>query len=116
MDTVSRAVLDNVEAHREELIADVSACVRIPSVVGDEGPAQAFMQALFQRLDLELDVFEADSDSLEGQPGNLRTPWPTTGRPNVVGTLAGTDPSARSLAGMARSTGRVPGAARCMDP
>jgi acetylornithine deacetylase len=90
-------VWDNVEANREELFADVSACVRIPSVVGDEGPAQAFMRTLFQRLDLDLDVFEADLDALEGQPGNLRTPWPTTGRPNVVGTLAGTDPTARSL-------------------
>lgn len=98
MDVVRRAVLEQVEANRDALIADVAACVRIPSVVGQEGPVQELMRALYERLNLELDVFEADLDVVARDPGYVRTPWPSTGRPNVVGTLRGVDPAARSLA------------------
>ena len=98
MDDVMRRVLAQVEANRAALIDDVAACVRIPSVVGHEGPVQEFMRARYEQLGLEVDVFEADLATVARHPAYVRTPWGTTGRPNVVGTLRGTDPAARSLA------------------
>ena len=91
-------VLVQVDANCEELIEDVAACVRIPSVVGHEGPVQAFMRGLYARLPLEIDVFEADADAALRHPAFVPAPWGSAGRPNVVGTLRGTDPDARSLA------------------
>ena len=91
-------VLAQVEANRGELIADVVRCVRIPSVVGHEGAAQTFMQELYGRLGLEVDAFEADLAEVARHPAFVRTTWGSTGRPNVVGTLTGADPAARSLA------------------
>jgi acetylornithine deacetylase len=98
MDDVMRRVLAQVETNRAALIEDVAACVRIPSVVGHEGPVQAFMRARYEQLGLEVDVFEADLATVARHPAYVRTPWETAGRPNVVGTLRGTDPAARSLA------------------
>jgi acetylornithine deacetylase len=98
LDEITRAVLARVEANREAILEDVGACVRIPSVVGHEGPAQAFMQSLFEREHLELDVFEADLSQVSAHPAFVRSPWDTKGRPNVVGTLRGTREDAPSLA------------------
>lgn len=98
MDEATRAVLAQVDANRDQLLDDVAACVRIPSVVGNEGPVQPFMRALYERIGLEVDVFEADLGEVSRHPGYVATPWGTAGRPNVVGTLRGADPAARSLA------------------
>ncbi len=93
-----QAILQRIDANREEIVADVASCVRIPSVVGHEGQVQRFMQTLYRRLDLELDVFEANLDEVSRHPAFVATPWSTAGRPNVVGTLRGTEATARSLA------------------
>ena len=98
MADVLEAVLAQVEENRAALIADVAACVQIPSVVGHEGPVQEFMRGRYQDLGLEVDVFEADLAEVSRHPGYVRTAWPTSGRPNVVGTLRGTAGDARSLA------------------
>src|ERR671938_730768 len=98
MDDVMRRVLAQVETNCASLIEDVAACVRIPSVVGHEGPVQQFMRARYEQLGLEVDVFEADLAAVARHPAYVRTPWGTAGRPNVVGTRRGTDPAARSLA------------------
>src|ERR671933_37556 len=98
MDDVMRRVLAQVETNRATLIEDFAACVRIPSVVGHEGPVQEFMRVRYEQLGLEVDVFEADLAAVARHPAYVRTPWGTAGRPNVVGILRGTDPAARSLA------------------
>ncbi len=98
MDEVTQRVLDQVAANRDRIIEDVEACVRIPSVVGHEGPVQAFMRARFEGAGLEIDAFEADLATVSAHPAFVRTPWGSEGRPNVVGTLRGSDPAARSLA------------------
>ncbi|HVA90752.1 MAG TPA: ArgE/DapE family deacylase [Chloroflexota bacterium] len=98
MDTVTRRVLDQVTANQEQLIEDVAACVRIPSVVGHEGPVQSFMRGLYERLPLEVDCFEADLAQVSTHPAYVKASWPSAGRPNVVGTLRGVDAAARSLA------------------
>ena len=98
MDEVTQRVLAQVEANRAELVADVAACVQIPSVVGHEGAVQEFMRGRYDNLGLEVDAFEADLDEVSRHPDYVRTAWSATGRPNVVGTLRGTATDARSLA------------------
>src|SRR6185437_2793785 len=98
MDAVTRKILNQVVANQDQLIEDVAACVRIPSLVGHEGPVQTFMRGLFERLPLDIDCFEADLEALAAHPSFIKAPWSSAGRPNVVGTLRGTDPAARSLA------------------
>lgn len=93
-----QAVLAQVERNREALVRDVQGCVRIPSVVGDEGAVQRYMRALYEGLGLEIDVFEADLQAVSRHPAYVKTAWPSAGRPNVVGTLRGADPHAPSLA------------------
>jgi acetylornithine deacetylase len=97
-DAPLQAVLQRIDANRAQLVEDVASCVRIPSVVGHEGQVQQFMQSLYRRLDLELDVYEAELAEISRHPAFVSTPWPAEGRPNVVGTLRGTDATARSLA------------------
>ena len=75
MDDVMRRVLAQVETNRAALIEDVAACVRIPSVVGHEGPVQEFMRARYEQLGLEVDVFEADLAAVARHPAYVRTPW-----------------------------------------
>lgn len=98
MDIEASAVLRVIDEERERILGDVAACVRIPSVVGHEGPVQEFMRGLYVAEGLDVDVFEADQDALQSNPAFVRTIWPTHGRPNVVGTRAGSDVAARSLA------------------
>src|SRR5438045_8378381 len=86
MDDMMRRVLAQVETNRAALIEDVAACVRIPSVVGHEGPVQEFMRTRYEQLGLEVDVFEADLATVARHPAYVRTPWGTAGRPNVVVT------------------------------
>jgi acetylornithine deacetylase len=89
-------VSEQVENSRDELIALTQQLVRIPSVVGDEGEAQQYVERLYRDLGLGVDVFEADRRELEQHPAYIKVDWPYAGRPNVVGKLAG-DPSAKSL-------------------
>ncbi len=98
MNEITRKVLAQVTANQEQIVEDVAGCVRIPSVVGNEGPVQEFMRGLFESLPLEMDCFEADVAQLSAHRGFIKAPWSTAGRPNVIGTLRGSDPSARSLA------------------
>ncbi len=98
MDATLSAILERVEGNREEIVRDVVSCVRIPSVVGHEGAAQDFMRGIYERLNLDVDAFEADLDVVSRHPDYVRAGLETVGRPNVVGTLRGTDPAARSLA------------------
>lgn len=81
-------ILRTVERNAEALVAELQAMVRIPSVVGQEGPMQAHMAELFRGLGLAVETFEADLDAVRQHPAYVETPWPPAGRPNVVGTLA----------------------------
>ncbi|MCS7055527.1 MAG: ArgE/DapE family deacylase [Thermoflexales bacterium] len=78
-----------LDAHTEELIETLSALVSIPSVVGHEAEAQAFMQDRYSAAGLDVDVFEADREVLRRHPAFVDSGLPFDGRPNVVGIWAG---------------------------
>jgi len=89
-------VLRQVEDSRDELVQLTQQLVRIPSVVGEEGEAQKYMERLYRDLGLEVDVFEADRQEVEQHPSYIGVKWPYSGRPNVVGVLDGA-PGAPSI-------------------
>ena len=51
-----------VDGLRDEMIDTLAELVRIPSVVGNEGPAQDYMQRQYEGLGLEVITFEADKN------------------------------------------------------
>jgi acetylornithine deacetylase len=82
-------VTEWIDAHTGEMIETLATLVRIPSVVGNEGAAQAMMRDLYLAAGLDVDVFEADRDALQSHSAFVDSGIPFAGRPNVVGVLAG---------------------------
>ncbi len=78
-----------LEAHASELVDTLAALVRIPSVVGSEGEAQAFMAERYREMGLAVDVFEADSEALRRLPAFVDSGFAVEGRPNVVAVWRG---------------------------
>lgn len=78
-----------LDANADELINTLVELVRIPSVVGQEAEAQAFMRDRYLAAGLDVDVFEADREVLRRHPAFVDSGIPFAGRPNVVGVWAG---------------------------
>ncbi|UCD81354.1 MAG: ArgE/DapE family deacylase [Desulfobacterales bacterium] len=78
-----------VDRLRDEMIAALAQLVRIPSVVGNEGPAQAFMQQQYESLGLDVKTFEADKDKVRKHSAYVESGLSFEGRPNVIGLLKG---------------------------
>ena len=90
-DTAANKVFETIDDMREELVQTLSALVQIPSVVGEETAAQAFMEKQFTDLGLEVTTFEAILDEIKRHPAYIEIPHAYTDRPNVVGVLEGSD-------------------------
>jgi acetylornithine deacetylase len=84
-----------IRSAREEIIADLAALVRIPSVVGEEGAVQQHMKRRLARLGMQVDEFEADAEAISRHRAFVPLPPNYRGRPNIVGNLSG--PEERSL-------------------
>lgn len=93
---IKAQIEQEVEGHREAIIAAVQDLVRIDTVVPKEGAGQRYMADLYRDLGLGLDIFEVDRAEVEKHPAYVPVPWDYSGRPNVVGTLNGEE-GARSL-------------------
>ncbi len=91
-----KKISDYIDEHQQELIALLQECVRIPSVTGDEGPIQAWMESRFRELNLDTFSFEADYNIVSKHPAFIDSGIPFKGRPNVIGLWKGKE-SARSL-------------------
>ncbi len=78
-----------IDEHREEIIAFLQAIVRIPSVTGNEGPIQDFLEGYLQSLGLETDVFVPNLEELRRHPAYVQEAQPYEGRPNLVGVWRG---------------------------
>jgi len=78
-----------LNAHRDDLVSTLAELVRIPSIIGNEAPAQAFMQRHYEALGLEVDVFEPDRAALLPHPAFVESGIAFEGRPNVVGIWRG---------------------------
>ncbi|MCB2226090.1 MAG: ArgE/DapE family deacylase [Desulfarculaceae bacterium] len=93
---LSQKISAAVEQLAPELTRSLQELVRIPSVVGQEAPAQQYMERLYHGLGLEVATVLPDIEALRGHPAFLDTKAPYDGRPNLVATLPG-DPARPSL-------------------
>ena len=73
----------------DEMTDTLAELVRIPSVVGNEGPAQDFMQRKYEDLGLDVEIFEADKNKVGQHSAYVESGLPFEGRPNVIGVLTG---------------------------
>jgi len=92
-------VAARIDALRGALIEDLMALVRIPTVVGHEGPGQAWIADRYRALGLATRVLPVDFEAVRRHRAYCG--WKAEaaaydGRPNVVGVLTG-DPQAKSL-------------------
>jgi acetylornithine deacetylase len=78
-----------VDRLRDEMVDTLAKLVRIPSLVGSEGPAQDFMRRQYERLGLEVKCFEAVKKKVREHPAYVESGLPFECRPNVIGLLPG---------------------------
>ncbi len=86
---INALVTNWIHAHADELVASLAELVRIPSLVGQEAGAQAWMARHYAALGLDLDVFQPDKAALQRHPAFVDSEISFEGRLNVVGTLKG---------------------------
>ena len=77
-----------LEARRDDLIGVVADLVRRPSLLGQEGAAQAYVADHLRASGMETDVWELD-EAVRSLPNAGDSGVPFAGRPNVSGTLPG---------------------------
>lgn len=84
-------ILEAVAARRDDLVALTQELVRVPSITGNEGPVQEVVAAKMRGLGLAVDVWEPTVEELAPYAESVGVPeaGSYSGRPNVVGTLAG---------------------------
>jgi len=90
------AVNSAVDELKDELIELTRDLVCIPSVVGQEGPAQEFIAQRYAEAGLEVELFQPEKDKIEGHEAFIDSDIPFAGRPNVIARRSG-DSSKRSL-------------------
>lgn len=82
--TVSR-VERAVESLADDLVEFAAALVEVPSVQGEEAPAQELVRERLDELGLEVRTLEAhDVPGIEDHPEYSKTGEPYDGRPNVI--------------------------------
>ena len=84
------------EGH-EELLSLTQTLVHFPSLLGDEGPAQDFMEGLFRGMGLQVDRFEVNDEGLSKLPGYSPAAGHWYNHDNVVATHKPRNPAGRSL-------------------
>jgi acetylornithine deacetylase len=92
---VTERLWQEIDARQDELVDLVADLVRFPSVLGNEAGIQEYVANHMRESGLETDVWELD-ESLKDIPEAGDSGVPFAGRPNVAGTVRGTD-SWRSL-------------------
>ena len=82
-------VLKEVEKLRDDIINNLQRLVCIPSVTGNEGPAQEYMRQLYEDTGLEVHTLIADRSKVENHPAFCDSGKPFEGRPNIIGIQKG---------------------------
>lgn len=85
--TVIDEYIDN---NKEKLVGFLQDILRIPSVTGNEGKIQDFMEKQLKEMSFAVDKFEPSLSELKTHPAFVEVNMDYKNRPNVVGTLKGT--------------------------
>ncbi|MDQ3780615.1 MAG: peptidase [Chloroflexota bacterium] len=82
-------ITDAVDQRRDDLIDLLQGLIRVPSQTGEEGAAQTVVAKRMETDGLATDVWEPDPALLMAYADHVTMAPDFTGRPNVVGHLAG---------------------------
>jgi acetylornithine deacetylase len=96
LSSLEKKVSERVVRMKEDIVQTLQALVRIPSLVGQETKAQAYMDRLYRSLNLEVTSLFPDLEKVKTHPAFIDTEMSYEGRPNIIGGLAG-DGAGRSL-------------------
>ncbi len=77
-----------IETRHDELVGVIADLVGRPSLLGEEGPAQAYVADHLRASGMTTEVWELDQ-SVRDLPNTGDSGVPFAGRPNVEGTLPG---------------------------
>jgi acetylornithine deacetylase len=90
MSDLAGRIKEQLAARRGDLVELTRDLIRLQSITGDEGAAQAHITGKLAEMGLALDVFEPDLSALETHPAYHRVEnLSFKGRPNVVATWKG---------------------------
>ncbi|HET7911960.1 MAG TPA: ArgE/DapE family deacylase [Pseudolabrys sp.] len=84
-----KKIIDTIDANREKAIKFLQDIVSIPSVTGDEGKIQAFLDKYLKKIGLDVDKWESNWKKLKKHPGYIPVEQGYEGRPNIVATWKG---------------------------
>jgi len=83
-------LLAAAEAKRDRLVEVVAEAVRIPSLMGEEGPLSEWFTAQARKLDVEVDAWAPDDAELRAHPAYVPVEYGYADRENVVAVRKGT--------------------------
>src|SRR5690349_4747024 len=89
MTEARKKILDTVDANKDKAIKFLQDIVAIPSVTGDEGKIQAFLNSYLKKVGLDVDMWESKWDELKKHPGYIPVEQGYEGRPNIVAKWKG---------------------------
>jgi len=95
--SVEKDILAAADAGKDDMVSLTEALVGFPSLLGDEGPAQDFMEGLFRGMGLEVNRFEVVDDELSKLPGYSPAVGHWYNHDNVVATHRPKNPTGNSL-------------------
>ncbi len=90
MTDARKKIMDTVDANQDKAIKFLQDIVAIPSVTGDEGKIQAFLDGYLKKVGLDVDMWESKWDELKKHPGYIPVEIGYEGRPNIVAKWKGT--------------------------
>lgn len=83
------AVCSWIDQNQSEVVGFLQDIIKIPSVTGNEGPVQKFIESYLFSIGLEVDNFVPSLDELRKHPAYVKEAQPYQGRPNLVACLRG---------------------------
>lgn len=89
MTDTRKKIMETVDANKDKAIRFLQDIVAIPSVTGDEGKIQAFLNDYLKKAGLEVDMWESNWDELKKHPGYIPVEIGYKGRPNIVAKWKG---------------------------
>jgi len=93
---IQKRICTEIEKMREEIVKALQDLVRIPSITGNEGEAQKFIEERYRAIGLNVIRLEADLRKVKDHPAFIETGMSYEGRPNIIGRLPG-NPKNHSL-------------------
>jgi len=94
---LEKDILDAADAGNDDLLSLTQTLVGFSSLLGDEGPAQDFMEGLFRGMGLKVDRFKVADEELSKVPGYSPAVGHWYNHDNVVATHTPGNPTGNSL-------------------